>query len=312
MSRWIIGIPVWGERCVRTFIDVALPFHRAALKDFPHDVTYIVNTDRPIEIKDAMKGLQHHVFPLPMEVEGYARFGMCHKSVMAMAEVGDRVALMCADQIISRECLFAAEKRFGQGKKAVCWLGHRTTGANLPQPGVSAAALNVWAMANRHPIIAELFYGTGQSAAPSILYFEKNGSIVMRAFGLGPFAFVMQDGLYFEGTIDTDLAARFDKRDLHIVTDCNEMSCATIDPPEAHHGTFPNVLTPMHVAAWAAFGTNDMHRWFITHKVRIQGDGECDDQPVIDEVLRLIPIYEDTLRDIMIMRGGAKSTHGHG
>lgn len=312
MSRWVVGIPVWGERYVRTFIEVALPFHRAAVQHYGGDVMYVFHTDHPHLLHEATEGLTRQILPCPPDSEGYARFGVCHMLAMHIAQLGDRVAPLCADQILSVECFAAAERRFQTGMQAVCWLGHRTTGVKIPHPGVKAVELNRWAMGNRHPVIAELFWPTGRSACPSILYFERGDSIVMRAFGLGPFAFVKTEGLYFEGTIDNDLASRFDKKRIHVVTEPGEMSCATIDDASLTHGVFAQPLTTAHVAAWAAYNTNDTHRWFLTHRCRIQGYGECADQPVIDEILDALPQYEIMLRDIMHVRGNYRATHGHG
>ncbi len=290
MSRWLIGIPVWGEKYVRNFVDICLPFHRAALNGFPHEVHYVVHTDEPGAIwPNLPEGSD--VLPVP-DGSGYQRFGACHAEVLAMAQPGDRVSLMCADMIISRECFFAAEKRFEQGYKAVCWLGHRTAATTYPTPGISAAGLNRWAMENTHQIIDELFFGTGRSKTPSIIYFRKGGSIVMRPFGLGPFAVVKDRDLHFVGTMDNDLAARYKHDEIHVVQDCNEMSCAEISDPDKNFGTWDRPLNEDHIAAWASQCTNDINRWFFTHSCRIVGDEYCGDAEVAQSILDRIPYYE--------------------
>lgn len=296
MSRWLIGVPVWGEQYVRNFIDISLPFHRAALKGFPHEVHYVVHTDNPGAVWPNLPE-DSDVLPVP-DGAGYQRFGACHAAVLDMAQPGDRVSLMCADMIISRECFFAAEARFEQGYKAVCWLGHRTAATVYPTPGISAAGLNRWAMENTHQIIDELFYGTGRSKTPSIIYFRKGGSVVMRPFGLGPFAVIKDRDLHFVGTMDNDLAARYKHEEIHVVTDCNEMACAEISEPDKNFGVWDRVLNADHIAAWASQCTNEINRWFFTHSCRIVGEEDCGDEAIANEVLLKISTYENKIDQI--------------
>lgn len=290
MSRWLIGVPVWGEQYVRNFVDICLPFHRAALNHFDHEVRYVIHTDLPQDIAPHFNG-NALILPVPAGA-GYQRFGACHAEVLDMAQEGERVSLMCADMIISRECFFAAEKRFEEGYKAVCWLGHRTAAMSYPAPGISAAGLNRWAMANAHPIIQELFFGVGRSKTPSIIYFRKGDSVVMRPFGLGPFAVVKDRDLHFVGTMDNDLAARYTHDEIHVVTDCNEMSCAEISEPDKNFGVWDKALTEEHIAAWASQCTNAINRWFFTHSCRIQGEDDCGDAEVASAILERIPHFE--------------------
>jgi len=310
MPRWIVGVPCWGEQYVRTFIERCLPHHRAALAGYGPPVQYVVHTDEPDRIHVAMSGLPHRCLPLPPG-EGYERFGLCHQEVLALAPRESRVSLLGADTIISREFFRAIDARLDEGYKAVCGLGHRTAANEYPAPGISAEALNRWAMQNRHPIIAELFFGSGRSACPSLLFFEKGDSIVMRAFGLGPLGFVKDRYLGFEGTIDADLAANWDRKDLYVVTRPDELACATVDDPARSHGVFPHPLTTLHVAAWASMHTNDLQRWFFKHTIRIQGRGNCGDLEVCDEILRQIPLLEAEVNAWRSLRMRGLPTHGH-
>lgn len=310
MSRWVIGIPCWGERYVRIFIDIALHYHRAALDGFKHEVHYVIHTDSPEEISLALAGAELTVLPVPFGY-GYSRFGAAHAEALALAGADDRVALMGADQIISCEYFRAMEARFAQGYKAVCGLGHRTCAADYPGQPVSAAALNRWAMTHAHPIIRELFWGTGKSGCPSLLFFQEGDSIVMRAFGLGPLGFIKDRYLSFEGTIDNDLASNYDKHEIHVVTECDELATATVDHPDNTHGVFPHPITAQHVAAWAALHTNEIHKWFFTHRIRVQGNGECGDAAVVEEILKEIPGFKVKMDEYAALHLRPAHTHAH-
>jgi hypothetical protein len=305
MKRWVLIVPAWGDRCVGCFINHGLPAIRAAMTRAKLPVTFQIYTDQQQVLTDALKGLDYRFYPnkLPLADFGDHRMlGLIHGQAMRNAKVGTVLAILNADHVPSIEAFEAVEKRLAQGKRLVMCAGLRTTSENGPPIGETSRALLQWEWEHPHIQTANCIWGAGRSDQPSLLIFVNGKNVVAHAFHLHPFA-VAIDGrdLSFEGvTIDDDIALKFKREEVHIVTDADEMALAEMSPPEPERWRLlPNPLMIKHVARWGrkrfASGrpiVNPMHKWFFEHGIRIVGYEDANEHERVAEILAAMPVMK--------------------
>ena len=288
VPSWLITIPVWGTRCVGTFVNFVLPSIFAAVDHSKSTVRFLVHTDEPKQIQGAMQGLKVECREVPKAASPHHSLGAIHREAITTAKTGEIIAFLCADIVLSIECFAAAEQQFVLGKKLIMCAATRTFGGS-PPIGALSKQLLAWTMENKHPVIEQCFWGTGHSMTPWAVYFKQGDNIVLRAFHLHPFAAVKDREILFKGvTVDFDLASSYSREQIHVVTDVNELSLAEISPLLGNR--FLNRPLPMtadSVAAWATRQTVDVHRWFFRHhEIVIAGErGQCGEQPVCEQII---------------------------
>lgn len=287
--NWLIGVPAWGERCVPLFIKYALPSIKAAMHGASGHVRFMVHTDCPVQIGNALAGLDHVILPVPPGREPHESFGRGHRKAIASALNGEAVALVNADMVWSVECFSAAEKRFRQGKKAIFVCSSRTLGG-VPPIGAKSADLLRWTMERAHPAVEEQFWGTGRTKVPSLLYFRNGDDICCQGFHLHPFAAIKDSTLAFNGvTCDTDLGEAYTDEQIHIVTDKDELAFAELSPPSRTFGTTPHPLSVEYVGYWAKRNALPAHRRMFAHAITLTGSGaDIGNKKVCAEVLAAI------------------------
>lgn len=297
--RMIVTVPAWNSY-VRTFLGPVMRSHRAALAELQRrygktvEVRYVVATDQPEDVARAMGDLDLTLAPVPNEPKFLFRT-LCegHARGIESARDGDRVVLLNADIIISTETFASIERRFRQGKKAVVCGGTRAVvpwWASYPQHPLPARKLARWAIEHPHPITRMLFWGTGTTTHPSVLYFRKGKDVVLRGFHIHPIAVLKDRPLPFWGSIDLNLAECYRYDEIHVVTDVDELAIAEISHPKKTHHQWDRVLDVPQVVAWAIRGAREMHWWNFRHRVIIAGAGaDAGDSAVADEILRLCP-----------------------
>jgi hypothetical protein len=287
MPDWLIATPAWGIRHVEMFTDTVLPAIMAA--SVGRNIRFIIHTDEPRRIKQAI-GLPphvHRVLPLPKGIKSpHVMLGECHRAAIAHARRDECIAFISADTVPSIEVFEAAERRFVEGKRIIMMAGSRTLGGR-PPIGASSRDLLRWTMDNRHPIINACFWGSGHTSVPSLIFFERDDEIVLRAFHLHPFAVLKDRELSFKRkTIDADLPDAYTKEEIHVVTDADEAALAEMSPPAPHLKT-GDPLNIETVVRWAKGSASPVHRWFFEQRIAICGKGEdIGDGVVCNEILQ--------------------------
>jgi hypothetical protein len=296
IMNWTIIIAAWGDRCVPCFLEVGLPAIREALAwAEADDPEILIYTDQPKQIEAALRGFRNQI-RVPIWMHNMHRtLGACHKHALMKCKPGDLVALINADNIVSREVFAACEQQFARGKKLIACAGLRTNSSERPPIGENASRLLEWAWEHRHPWITECIWGSGRAEEPAVIHFVAGDSVVTHGFHLHPLA-IKIDGrdLRFRGpTIDDDLVERFRADEMHVVTDPREMALIEISPLDERK--FRNREAPFSIAdirAWALqqwpngrMRANRTHRWFFRQPIRIRGEDDVGDHSICSEIL---------------------------
>src|SRR5688572_29174891 len=99
MSKWLISVPVWGESYVETFLTCAWPALEIAIAELDQPTRILIHTDQPTYIGRMMVAGNVEFRRVP--ASSYIGLQMSHADAIASAEVGERIALLNADLIVS-------------------------------------------------------------------------------------------------------------------------------------------------------------------------------------------------------------------
>lgn len=305
MSRdFIVAVPAWGDHHRKLFLGPVLRTHRAALAALDDEyrgsihVRYVVQTDDPVAVAKALGDLELTLVPAPSEQKAknpMRAMAGAHAHAIESARANERVVLLNADIMVSREAFVAAEWRFRQGKRAIVTCGTRTLPGFLGAPGpLPARDLLAWSLRRPHPITRSCYWPTGKCHLPWGIYFRNGDSVILRAFHLHPLAVVKDRALKFDGTIDMDLVDNYRHSEIHLVTDPDEMAIVEMSPKSKVLGDNPWPIDVGQILSWALRGARPMHWWNFRHRICVQGDPDSvtEDVSVADEVLRLCPFAE--------------------
>lgn len=290
LMRWMIGVPVWGSQYIERFIRGTLPAINAALREIDGDVRFVVHTDDPSAFVGVGFRGRVQFYPVPWGNCLYTTFGNAHRELLELAGDGDALVFLTADIVVSRECFANAERRFAEGKRAIVVTAARTLATEVDCPvGMSARELIEWSFAHRHPVTDGCYWGKGRNTVTWAIYFEGEHGTVLRAFHLHPFAVLNDRPLYFDReTVDLDLLERYGPREIHVVTDPDEMAFAEVsgldkDVPQG------DVLNTNSVVDWARGNTTRLHRWLFQHRIVVRGsDGDHLDEAPAAEILGVL------------------------
>ncbi len=278
--RWLISVPCWDEYHVNTFLKYVLPSLRVAIKEAGVRAHLIIHTeDQRIYIAGYL--LPHDELDIEMRTPSYGKthhvtYGNCHRDVIKSAKPGERVMLMNADIVVSRETFSACEQRFAEGKKLIVASATRCLfkPGVVPEIGAKSRELLAWSLEVKHPSVAECFWGVGHTMIPWAIYFKTSTGVVIRGFHLHPLAFIKQAGLTFKGTsLDEHLIEEFSKDEIHVVTSPDEFGLAELSPP-AYLFKLDKSMTEKSVYNWAVHRTTSRHRWLFEHRIVVSGTGE--------------------------------------
>lgn len=300
--RMVITVPAWGSY-VRTFLGPVLRSHLAAIEVMKRElrstieVRYVVVTDQQAAVARALEGFDLTLVPIEAPPRNRIFAALCegHARGIDVARTGDRVVLLNADIMVSRELFLAVEKRFRKGKKAIVCGGTRTQLGLLTRapPPLPARALARWAFDHPHQITRNFVWGSGTTTHPSTVYFQNGPSVVLRGFHIHPLAVIKDRDLPFSGSIDLNLVEAYKFEEIHVVTDVDELAIAEISERGKGHYQSDRVLTVSQILSFALRGATPMHWWNWRHRIMIAGDGAgVLDSEVADEVLRLCPYRE--------------------
>jgi len=273
LDKFLIEIPVWGQRCVMSLVRYGLPSIKAAMAQHPAGYSFLVHTDSLDELVPHFEGLRATFRVVPDGEDGFHKLGNCHRDAFEYAEIGEYVIPLTADLVLSRECFAAVSSRFASGKKLIACAATRCLLRDWEPPiGERASILLDWTMANRHPAIRELFWGTGTSGCPWSLYFKTDNGIIMRGLHLHPFAVVNRSGLNFIGVnVDETLAEEFSTDEIHVVVSKDELALAELSPPDRLFVLYDSPIDEKRVFKWGVEHSNRRHHWFFSHRIVIQG-----------------------------------------
>lgn len=289
MADWLISTPVWGARCVDAFVERALPAIKAAAGGIGGRLRFVVHTDQPFALTEALAGLERVVRPVPPGPNAHHSAGLANREALDLARPGECVAFINADMVGSVEIFAAAERRFAQGKRLIMMAASRTLGGE-PPIGAASADLLDWTMRFPHPAIVECCWPTGRSVIPWCLYFERGDDVVLHGFHLHPFAVMKDRHIAFQGaTIDCDLADNFAREEIHLITDPTEAAFAELSPPDRVFPLIPQPLTATDVATWARYHATPLHRWLFGQRIGIRGNAaDLGDEIVCNQILAAI------------------------
>lgn len=297
-ARWLVALPAWGERCVHLLVNYVVPAATRALLDVDRPATLVVWTDADGRDRLGHAGtdrIQLDVRDPPAPEyqlhEGFGILSTCHRHVLREAGPADRVLLLTADMVVSREVVATCERVLSEGRRLVACVAPRALEDRDPPVGATGRELLWWAWDNRHPMTRECTWPEGRSYDVWRMYFEKDGEIAARVFLPHPLAVVpARQDLRFAPTIDVNLAHNFSQHETYLITDPAEGAVVEVSPADKEflptttmrermdHGG-PSI--PPFIRC-----TNRRHRMFFERRVIIRGaGGDCGDGEVVRRIL---------------------------
>lgn len=222
----------------------------------------------------------------------FGSLSACHREALAAAGPRDRVLLLTADMVLSREVLATCEHWLSAGRKLVCCVPPRTLQDAGCPVGASGPELMEWAWANRHPMTRECTWPDGRSYDVWRMYFERDGEVAARVFLPHPLACVPYGRrVNFSPTIDVNLTANFTQSETYLITRPQEGAVVELSPPDKEfllttpmRSRLDNTAEPS-CPQFVRAG-NPRHRMFWGKRVVIRGaGGDCGDGEVVGRVL---------------------------
>ena len=314
-GSWLAAVPAWGERCVRVCGEQVLPALSAALEQLGRPMRIMLYTDSPelVALAGTLFANRATLEPkaVPVVDGAFMSMSACHQNAMEYAGHGERVLLLTADMVVSRELLATCEALAARGVLAVGCVGMRALegGAGLPETsagasdggtgggtapiGATGRELLAWAWENRHPMTRECTWPEGRSYDVWRMYFEKGGEVAARVFLPHPIMVVPAGiPINFSPTIDVNLLACFTQAQTYMITSPEEGAVIELSPFDKQF----NMTTTMRERAESvelhpscpAFVqvTHQRHRMFFGKRVVIMGaGGDCGDSEVVERVL---------------------------
>lgn len=292
--RWLISVPVWGEKFVDVFRMAGLPaLNKAVAVLAGDDVRIILHTDAG----DWQTAVPVEVRPPAPAGSWDGTMSAAHRDCLDMAQPGDAVVLMTADMILSENALSACRVRFAEfGQKLVCCHCTRAITErwrDAPPADLSSRSLARWGWDNRHDLVRAVTWPDGHSADLSRMYFERDGNVVAREWLPHPLALVKDGrGLPFGPTIDCDLTRNFNLDEIHLSESSDEMAIIDLSPAdkfvmtrEEFEARFSDgcsmgeILSRQHLA-------HDVYRHFLTFRLGLVGEKvDCGDEEAVRQVV---------------------------
>lgn len=300
MTDWVVALPIWGRDFVDKLTKYTLPAIKLALERLPPEdhIRFLVHTDLADELRPHFAPYQVDLYPLPSsETNAHIQLGEVNRHSLRMTNVGEVIAFINADMVPSLEVFAASRQRLAEGKKLIMCMGTRVladTADASKAVGLPARALLQWAWDHRHAWTTGCIWGSGNSRAPTVLYFRLNDGVVLHAFHLHPLVLLKEESsLTFHGvTIDRDLLDQFSYDKIHVVTDADELAFAELSPQSKDMGILPHTINREYVASFAKNVATAAHRWLFGHRIEIIGPATdlADIQPV-SQLLHDIEVF---------------------
>lgn len=289
MSRWLISVPVWGERYVDVFCATALPALEKAVLQLPGDARLVIHTDQSNTntIRRAATEVAMEFKPVPAGARDFDSLSQAHREVLSMGLTDDMIALLTADLVISESSLLYCHKAFTEKNKLLVTCASVRALAEGRIPDTSdGRALYSWAWKNRHPITRACAWPGGKTNDLSRIYFEHEGNVVSRTCLPHPLA-VRIDGrsLRFSPTIDSNLMQNFPAHDIQMAMTPDEVAMVELSPRDKD---FSVGSASMHdrLKDKSFIITDPLQRWAFGHRlVLVGGSEDCGDQYVYEMIM---------------------------
>lgn len=260
------------------------------------DYELLIWTDQPERVLAVLArapDVPHRIMAPPPPDGAFESMSNCHRQALRLASQADRVLLLTADMVVSREVVATCEAHAFAGKTLVCCVAMRVTddGCILEGQAATGRSLLAWGWERRHRMTRECTWPEGCSYDVWRMYFEKDGEVAGRAFLPHPLMVVPRGRqLDFRPTIDVNLAMSFPGHMTHFITMPEEGAAIELSPADKEF-----LLTTSMAERFVRRGpsvpefirqTNPRHRMFWSKKVVICGSGgDCGDADVVKRML---------------------------
>lgn len=290
-GRWTVAVPAWGERCVAVFLRYSLPALARALRELGSPAGVVVWTDQPDRVLSVAGGLPNvEMRDVPGPDGAFESMSACHRQVLQEAGPRDRVVLLTADMVVSREVLATSARLCAAGVQLVCCAAPRALqDAGCPTDATGRELL-AWAWENRHPMTRECTWPEGRSYDVWRMYFERGEEVAARVFLPHPLVVVPHGRkMEFRPTIDVNLAGNFSRAVTHLITSPEEGAVVELSPEEKEFVVTDSMACRMTTRGPSAppfvSQFNARHRMFFGKKIVIRGTGDVDDEAVVKRML---------------------------
>lgn len=272
-----------------------MPALAAALEGIRRPATLRVYTDQPSVVRDAWlqlnTGRRIDMFDVPGPDGSFESMSRCHRDTLDWGK-NDRVLLLTADMVVSREVLHTCEHQLNAGRQLVCCVALRALqdAPGIPV-GVTGSDLLSWAWDNRHRMTRECTWPAGRSYDVWRMYFQEGEEVAARVFMPHPLAVAPRGRrLAFRPTIDVNLVSNFSGAVTHMITDPGEGAVIELSPADKEFLETESMSTRMETRgpSCPAFVrcTNKRHRFFFEKRVLIRGSGgDCGDEDVVRRMI---------------------------
>lgn len=290
---WLLSVPVWGERYLRIFEQATLPALKLAAEALGRPTTLLVHSDDEAHIRAVVGNAFNQVIvrPVPGADRAFASLSDAHREAMRMARPAQRLCLLTADLVMSRNSLYSAERHFQSGKLIFCCAGVRADDAETPPIGANGPTLAAWTWAHRHPMTRECTWPDGRSYDLWRVYFERDGNVTSRVNLPHPLALV-SDGrqIHFSPTIDVNVVTHFRPREIQMVTDPAEAVLTELSPHDkeflmAEYTMRERFEQGGHACPEFIRIHHSTRRWLYGHPIRLVGNGDASDPGVVARML---------------------------
>ncbi len=295
MPRWLVSVPVWGERCIEVFCSTALPALEKAMLHLQErsgiEARLVVHTDNHRRIRDGATEIEIEERNVPAGARDFDSLSEAHRDVMRMACRNDRVALLTADLLVSKDGLQLCEEILSpDGKNLVMCCGIRAKQEGRLPATDSAQVMMKWAWENAHPITQSSTYPKGKTTDLSRLYFEEDGNVVARLAMPHPIA-VKIDGrnLPFSPTIDASLMQNFCAADTHLVTMTDRLALVELSPVDKDFQETEHSIK-IRLDHGGVVMKDPAQRWLASHRVSLLGNKS--NITIDDEVMKEVLAYD--------------------
>lgn len=300
-----MSLPAWGERCTRVLCDHTLPALDVAVgvliqeSDPGHPPTLVVCTDQPRRVEARVSELPVLAERCQLALQGvpgpdgsFMSMSNCHRAALALASDLDRVLLLTADMVVSREILATSEELVRSGWRMVCCVAPRALEDRMPPAGAPGRELLLWAWENRHPMTRDCTWPSGRSYDIWRMYFQLGSSVVARVFLPHPLVAVPQNrSMKFVPTIDVNLVANFPSRERILVTQPEQGAVVELSPADKEYlpsATMLERFEDRSLPSCPSLSPTIMprHKEFFRKRVVLVGEGgDCGDDVVARRVL---------------------------
>lgn len=283
MTRWLISVPVWGERNVEEFCAASLPSLTRSIERLRRrrpelDLRLVVHTDMPDRIRGATS-IEVDSRSVPAGARDFDSMSQAHREILRLAMRGDVVVLFTGGAVISDRgleyCWGVLENP--QKKLLMAAVPRVLARGRIPDTS-SAPALMRWAWDNRHPMVDDCTWPHGRSRDMSRTYFAAGSSVNTLQALPHPLA-IRMDGrtVSFTPTVDANLMHCYDTSEIHLATDCQQLAVFKLSPDDKVDGRVEKTMEQRAADGELVIG-NQHQRWCLNHRIAlVEGDGDPPD-----------------------------------